>query len=48
MSRCDYLSSVLLSQHFLQTTLAYTPDLGRLAVLGLHVSQNEQYGCELR
>ena len=31
VSRCDCLS-VLLSQHFLQTTEAYTPDLGRLAI----------------
>ena len=48
VSRCDCLSSVLLSQHFLRTTLAYMPDLGRLAVLGLHVSQNERSGCKLR
>ena len=27
----DRLSSVILSPHFLQTTLAYTPDLERLA-----------------
>ena len=32
VSRGDYLSSVLLSPHFLRTTSAYTPDLGRLAV----------------
>jgi hypothetical protein len=32
VSRCDRLSSVILSPHFLQTTLAYTPDLERLAV----------------
>jgi len=32
VSRCDRLSSVLLSPHFLQTTLAYTPDLERLAM----------------
>jgi hypothetical protein len=32
VSRFGCLSSVLLSPHFLQTTSAYTPDLGRLAV----------------
>ena len=32
VSRCDRLSSVILSPHFLQTTLVYTPDLERLAV----------------
>ncbi len=32
VSRCDRLYSVILSRHFLQTTLAYTPDLERLAV----------------
>ena len=32
VSRCDHLSAVFLSPRFLQTTLAYTPDLGRLAV----------------
>ena len=32
VSRCDRLSSVILSPHFLQTTLAYTPDLERPAV----------------
>ena len=31
-SRSDYLSSELLSPHFLQTTLVYMPDLERLAV----------------
>jgi len=30
--RCDRLSSVILSRHFLQTTSAYTPDSERLAV----------------
>ena len=32
VSRCDCLSSVLRSQHYLQTTSAYTPGLGRLAM----------------
>ena len=32
VSRCDRLSSALLSPHFLQTTSAYMPDVGRLAV----------------
>ena len=31
-SRCDCLSSVILSPRFLQTTSMYTPDLERLAV----------------
>ena len=48
VSRCDCLSPLLLSPHFLQTTSVYTPDLGHLAVLFLHVSQNERYGCKLR
>ena len=48
VSRCDCLSSVLLSQHHQRTTSAYTPDLGRLSVLFLHVSQNERYGRKLR
>ena len=32
VSRCDRLSSAIPSPHFLQTTLAYTPDLERLAM----------------
>ena len=32
VSRCDCLSSVIRSPHFLQTTLAYTLDLERLEV----------------
>ena len=32
VSRSDGLSSVLLSPRFLQTTSAYTPDLGHLAM----------------
>ena len=32
VSRCGHLSSVLLSPHFLQTTLVYTPGLEHLAV----------------
>ena len=32
VSRCDRLSSVILSPHFLQTTLAYNPDVERLAM----------------
>ena len=32
VSRCDCLSSVILSPHFPQTTLAYTPNLECLAV----------------
>ena len=32
VSKCDRLSSVILSPHFLQTTAAYTPDLEHLAV----------------
>ena len=48
VSRCDCLSSVFLSQHYLQTTSVYTPGLGRLAVLFLHDSQNECYGRKLR
>ena len=47
VSRCDCLSCVILSRHFLQTTLAYTPGLERLAVLFLYVSRNERYGCKL-
>ena len=32
VSRCDCLSSVILSPHLLQTASAYTADLERLAV----------------
>ena len=32
VSRCGYLSSVILSRYFLQTTLVYTPDLEHLVV----------------
>ena len=49
VSRCDCPSSdVLHSPHYLQTTSAYMPDLGHLAVLFLYVSRNERYGCKLR
>ena len=48
VSRCDCHSSLLLSPHFLQTTSAYTPDLERLPVWFLCVSQIEPYGCKLR
>ena len=46
--RCDCLSSVFVSPHFLQTTLVCTPYLEPLAVWFLCVSCNEQYGCKLR
>ena len=38
-SRCGRFSSVMLSPHFLQTTLAYTPDLGHLAMRSLYGSR---------
>ena len=39
---------VTLSPHFLRTTSAYTPGLGRLVALFLYVSRNERYRCKLR
>ena len=43
----DSLSTLLLSPHFPQATLAYTPDVERLVVWFLCINRNERYGCEL-